>query len=101
LNNLPVSHFVCFPAGAKKGQGKGKEANPNLTMILQVDVYIPPIAQYPSLLVAIILQVNIYIPAPGRPLSGIVRAVVKDSNDGVTGTYLDSDGALADNARRY
>jgi hypothetical protein len=33
-------------------------------MILQVDVYIPPIAQYPSLLVAIILQVNIYIPAP-------------------------------------
>jgi hypothetical protein len=60
------------------------------------------LAYHPSLLVTIIiLQVNIYIPAPGRPLSGIVRAVVKDSNDGVTGTYLDSDGAVADNARRY
>jgi len=45
-------------------------------------------------------QVNVYLPAPGRPLYGIARAAVKDSNDGDSSMFLDSDGAINNNLRR-
>ncbi|KAL6748684.1 hypothetical protein V8C86DRAFT_3146463, partial [Haematococcus lacustris] len=44
-------------------------------------------------------QVHLYIPGPGTDLYGIVRAVVKDGNDGDRPLYLDSDGSVADNTR--
>jgi len=40
------------------------------------------------------------MPAPGRPLFGIVRAAIKDSNDDNDSVFLDSDGSLNENARR-
>lgn len=46
-------------------------------------------------------QISLYLVAPGRPLAGLARAVVKDSNDGPAPVYLDSDGVVGDNARRW
>ncbi|KAF5839091.1 hypothetical protein DUNSADRAFT_1636 [Dunaliella salina] len=45
-------------------------------------------------------QVNMYLPAPGRPLFGIARAAVKDSNDDEDSMFIDSDGAVNNNVRR-
>jgi len=45
-------------------------------------------------------QVNIYLPAPGRPLFGIARAAIKDSNDDEDSMFVDSDGAVNNNVRR-
>ena len=47
------------------------------------------------------IQVQLFL--LGRPrgnLQGLARAVVKDSNDGDTATFIDSDGAVSDTTRR-
>ncbi|MEW5310361.1 MAG: hypothetical protein WDW38_002168 [Sanguina aurantia] len=45
-------------------------------------------------------QIELFMPSRSKALYGIVRAVVKDSNDGPAPVYVDSDGAVGDNQRR-
>jgi hypothetical protein len=49
----------------------------------------------------VFLLPNLYLPAPGRPLYGVARAIVKDSGDSGAPVFVDSDGAVGENMRRY
>lgn len=44
-----------------------------------------------------VLQVNLYLAAPGHPLFGIARGVVKDGNDTTDSVFVDSDGSVNGN----
>jgi hypothetical protein len=46
------------------------------------------------------LQVHLYTPAPGRPLQGVVRVILRDSQANLaTDVFLDSDGYVSENTR--
>ena len=45
-------------------------------------------------------QVHVFTPNEGRPLSGLVRALVKDSNDNSAPIFLDSDGMVNNDEAR-